>query len=90
MSREEDIDINPFITEPELIALISQRALQLEKSEKPLVPVPVKVGDGIFSWDPVDIASEEIREKKISLFFKRMTPSGIVTLESKDMILFPN
>lgn len=85
----EKIDVNPFMTEPEMISVIKERALMLERGSTPLVEIPVDVGHGTKSWDPVDIAAAEIFQKKISITFKRNVPSGIVVLESKDMILLP-
>ena len=55
-------EISPILNLQELVGAIYIRAAELENDQAPKVDIPVKV-DGYLSWDPVDIAKEEICRK---------------------------
>ena len=78
-----------ILTHHELIAAVEHRANQLIKNEKPKVKIPVDIGQGVYSWDPVDIALREIVEKKVGVEIKRQVPGGHKIINTLDVIIPP-
>ncbi len=79
-------EISPILDLHEFTAAVATRAAQLENDDPPKVKVPVKV-DSFESWDPVDIAKKEIREKLVGIELYRKTPHGVAKINTASMII---
>lgn len=79
-------EISPILDLHEFTAAVATRAAQLENDAQPKVKVPVIV-DSFASWDPVDIAREEICKKLIGIEIYRKTPHGVAKINTMSMVI---
>lgn len=68
-----------FITRFEKVYLIGTRATQISEGAPPLIDIGKMT-------DPIEIAEEEFKQRKIPLLLERQMPDGrTITLSIKDM-----